>query len=97
MNRATIMGARLVGSSTSNPYEAHRREVKLKKLINAADAIAREGGLDPALHATGILESWKNASALHFAALIERAKVLPPSDVTFTQFFDALASRAVAS
>lgn len=80
----------------NNPYEAAARASKLARLLDAADALATEGGLHPRLHAALILDAWRNATVLHFAELVKRAKVRPPSAVTLQEFFAALEHRANA-
>lgn len=77
-----------------NFYEEEARAAKLRKLLDAADAFATEGGLDPKLHALGIAESWRSAKPEHFRELVKRAKVNVPSTVTLSQFQDALDHRA---
>jgi hypothetical protein len=81
---------------SANIYEREGRARKLAKLLDAVDAEATRGGLHPRLNAREICETWKNATGAQFARLVTLAKVNPPSSVTITEFFDALAERARA-
>lgn len=88
--------AMMLPMDTDNVFAREARAKKLACLLEAADAIATEGGLVPHIHAAGILDCWKNAKPAHFAALVARAKVNPPSSITFDAFFAALAERVQA-
>ena len=78
-----------------NPFERAARSEQLTKLLDAADLTARQGGLDPHIHAGSILECWKRATREHFARLAVLAACHPPSPVTVAEFIDALERRAV--
>jgi formylmethanofuran dehydrogenase subunit A len=84
-------------TETPSIWERERRAQKLSKLLDAADRVVREGGLDPHYHAAGIYESWTKAQPEHFARLALLAAVRPPSEVTKLAFLDALAIRAGVS
>ena len=77
-----------------NHFEEEARAAKLSKLLDAADELAREGGLLPMVHAAGIADAWRLAKEEHFKELVRRAKVRQPSPVTLAAFQDALDHRA---
>lgn len=79
----------------TNSFARAARAEKLAKLLEAADLTARQGGLDPYIHAVSIAECWKRATREHFARLAVLAACHPPSATTVAEFLEALERRAV--
>ncbi len=78
----------------TNIWEREARAGKLSKLLDAADKLVREGGLDPHFHAAAIHDVWTRAKDWHWSRLAVLAAVRPPSAVTRLAFLEALEHRA---